>query len=113
MLNLLENIILETEKDDKLFARYAFKFYDEINNNIDKSLQYVFNMPKFKSKFQLIFMSGLIEHFYKNNLPSWIVDDKLSAPWGYISGYNINESSYEKNNGNYLPELTKRGIYAI
>ena len=47
---------------------------------------------------------GLVEHFYGNSKPKWVSDKKLSQPWSYLSKYE---------DGNYLPELKERGIYAI
>ena len=104
MINLLEKILNETEYDNKLFARYGFKFYDCMEKNPEQSLVYLTKTPNFKNEFQLIFMSGLVEHFYGNSKPKWVSDKKLSQPWSYLSKYE---------DGNYLPELKERGIYAI
>ena len=104
MINLLEKIIDETEFDNKLFARYGFKFYDCIEKNPEQSLVYLRKTPNFKNEFQLVFMSGLVDHFYKNNKPEWVSDKRLSKPWSYLTKYESDD---------YLPELTKRGIYVI
>ena len=41
MINLLEKILNETEYDNKLFARYGFKFYDCMEKNPEQSLVYL------------------------------------------------------------------------
>ena len=104
MINLLDKIIAETADDNKLFARYGFKFYDCMENNPEQSLVYLTKTPNFQNEFQLVFMSGLVDHFYKKNKPEWVSDKRLDKPWSYLSNYE---------NDNYLPELTKRGIYVI
>ena len=68
MLNLLEKIIEETKDDNHLFARYGFKFYQNIENDSEKSFEYLKNKPNFKNDFQYIYMCGLIDHFYKEAL---------------------------------------------
>ena len=115
MLNLLDKIIEETKDDNHLFARYGFKFYSNIENDAEKSLEYLKNKPNFKNSFQFIYMCGLIDHFYKDKRPMWVNDEKLSKPWFFLA--NENESNNESPNVNitynYLPEMTERGIYAI
>ena len=113
MINMLEKIINETSNDNQLFARYGFKFYNDIEKDKEQSLFYLKKKPNFKNEFQLVFMSGLLEHFYKNDKPDWVTNEKLESPWGYMSGFDINDQSYEINNNSFLPEMTKRGIYAI
>ena len=113
MLSLLEKILIETKDDNQLFARYGFKFYNDIKKNSEQALKFLYEKPNFKNDFQLIFMSGLVEHFYKEKKPNWVSNEKLLKSWGYISGYDINENSYEMKNNLFLPEMTKRGIYSI
>ena len=108
MLNLLDKIIEETKDDNHLFARYGFKFYRNIENNAENSFEYIKNKPNFKNDFQYVYMCGLIDHFYKDNRPSWVNDQKLNEPWYYLLDKNNVSLNYK-----FLPEMTKRGIYAI
>ena len=56
MLNLLDKIIEETKDDNYLFARYGFKFYRNIENNVENSFEYLKNKPNFKNDFQYVYM---------------------------------------------------------
>lgn len=113
MLNFINEIIDETVNDNRLFARYGYKFFKCIKKNPELCRKLIDNEPNFKNDFQKIFMSGLVEHFYKNNKPSWVINDKLARPWGYMSEYDF-DINVEKNVKNdYLIELTSRGIYSI
>ena len=109
MLNLLDKIIEETKDDNYLFARYGFKFYSNMENDSEKSLEYLKNKPNFKNSFQYIYMCGLVDHFYKEKRPEWVNDEKLTKPWFFLSQNDSKIITTYK----FLPEMTKRGIYAI
>lgn len=111
MLNFLDNIIDETKNDNQLFARYGFKFVDCIENHPKESRKILENRPNFKNDFQLIFLSGIIEHFFPDNKPKWVSNEKLDRPWGYMTGYNVSDK--EKNIKNYYSEMVSRGIFAL
>lgn len=113
MLNFINEILNDTVDDNRLFARYAYKFFKCIKNNPELSRKLLENEPNFKNKFQKIFMSGLAEHFYKNDKPNWVNDDKLVRPWGYISEYNFDINAEKNVKDDYIFELTSRGIYSI
>lgn len=47
------------------FARYGFKFDKCIKKYPNESRAILETQPKFKNDFQLIFLSGLVEHFFQ------------------------------------------------
>lgn len=101
--------------DDKLFARYGYKliqiFETEFNNsnNIEHDLQI---KPNFTTRFQEIYVSGLIDQYAPNAYIPWVIDDKYDKNniWYYCSEYGDKFKNPWFYSSKY-PGLKGRGIY--
>ena len=108
-MSYIKMIINESKNDNKLFARYCFKFIEDIKNNNTWLINELNNESNLLNEFQIILLSGLFDlyndpkNFNKYKDKSF----KLGKKWGYEGGFSPTKWDLKAD------KLKERNIYLL